>query len=182
MKTVGREILWNLPHSAAVVMYALLGVILLIAAWGIYERIRLYRGGRKEREDRLDDPAGRLLDVLRIGLGQKKVLERKVGGVMHLAIYSAFLVLFLATCLVAVEFDLGVPILDGTFYLVFKLFVDTFGLLLLGGIAVALVRRYLFRPAGLTRDGDDLLQLLLSVYFFSHRICSLECWIEVSFA
>ncbi|HEY5765117.1 MAG TPA: (Fe-S)-binding protein [Candidatus Deferrimicrobiaceae bacterium] len=161
MKTVGREILWNLPHSAAVVMYALLGVILLIAAWGIYERIRLYRGGRKEREDRLDDPAGRLLDVLRIGLGQKKVLERKVGGVMHLAIYSAFLVLFLATCLVAVEFDLGVPILDGTFYLVFKLFVDTFGLLLLGGIAVALVRRYLFRPAGLTRDGDDLLQLLL---------------------
>ena len=35
MKTVGREILWNLPHSAAVVMYALLGVILLIAAWGI---------------------------------------------------------------------------------------------------------------------------------------------------
>ena len=161
MKTVGREILWNLPHSAAVVMYALLGVILLIAAWGIYERIRLYRGGRKEREDRLDDPAGRLLDVLRIGLGQKKVLERKVGGWMHLAIYSAFLVLFLATCLVAVEFDLGVPILDGTFYLVFKLFVDTFGLLLLGGIAVALVRRYLFRPAGLTRDGDDLLQLLL---------------------
>jgi len=161
MKTVGREILWNLPHSAAVAMYILLGVILLIAAWGIYERIRLYLGGRKEREDRLDDPAGRLLDVLRIGLGQKKVLERKIGGLMHLAIYSAFLVLFLATCLVAIEFDLGVPILDGTFYLVFKLFVDTFGLLLLGGVAVALVRRYLFRPAGLTRDGDDLLQLLL---------------------
>ena len=161
MKTTGRQILWNLPHSAAVLMYVLFGVVLLIAAWGIFERIRLYRGGRKERENRLDDPAGRLLDLFRIGLGQKKVLERKIGGTMHLALYSAFLVLFLATCLVAVEFDLGVPILDGTFYLGFKLFVDTFGLLLLFGVAVALVRRYLFRPAGLTRDGDDLLQLLL---------------------
>lgn len=161
MKTVGREILWNLPHSAAVMMYILLGVILLIAAWGIYERIRIYLGGRRERENRLDDPAGRLLDVLRIGLGQKKVLERKIGGLMHLAIYSAFIVLFIATCLVAVEYDLGVRILDGTFYLGFKIFVDTFGLLLLAGIAVALVRRHIFRPAGLTRDGDDLLQLLL---------------------
>lgn len=161
MKTVGREILWNLPHSAAVMMYILLGVILLIAAWGIYERIRIYLGGRTERENRLADPAGRLFDVLRIGLGQKKVLERKIGGLMHLAIYSAFIVLFIATCLVAVEYDLGVRILDGTFYLGFKIFVDTFGLLLLAGIAVALVRRYLFRPAGLTRDGDDLLQLLL---------------------
>jgi len=161
MKTVGRVILWNLPHSAAVAMYVLFGVILLIGAWGIYERIRIYRGGRAEREDRMDDPAGRLADLFRIGLGQRKVLERKVGGLMHLAIYSAFIVLFIATCLVAVEYDLGVPILDGTFYLGFKLFVDSFGLLLLAGVAVALIRRHLFRPPGLTRDGDDLLQLLL---------------------
>lgn len=161
MKTVGREILWNLPHSAAVIMYALFGVVLLIFAWGIYERIGGYLRGRAEREDRLDDLFARLLDAVRIGLGQTKVLERKIGGLMHLAIYSAFIVLFIATCLVAVEFDLGVRILDGNFYIVFKLFTTTFGLLLLVGVAVALARRYLFRPDGLTRDGDDLLQLLL---------------------
>ena len=161
MKTVGREILWNLPHSAAVIMYSLFGVLLLVFAWGMYERIGGYLRGRAEREDRLDDLFGRLLDALRIGLGQTKVLERKIGGLMHLAIYSAFIVLFIATCLVAVEFDLGVRILDGSFYIVFKLFTTTFGLLLLVGVTVALARRYLFRPDGLTRDGDDLLQLLL---------------------
>ena len=161
MKTVGREILWNLPHSAAAIMYSLFGVVLLVFAWGMYERIGGYLRGRAEREDRLDDLYGRLLDAVRIGLGQTKVLERKIGGLMHLAIYSAFIVLFIVTCLVAVEFDLGVRILDGNFYIVFKLFAETFGLLLLVGIAVALVRRYLFRPEGLTRDGDDLLQLLL---------------------
>jgi Fe-S oxidoreductase/nitrate reductase gamma subunit len=161
MKSIGREILWNLPPSTAVVMYALFGVVVIVFGWGIFERIRIYRRGRPERENRLDDLWARTLDALRIGLGQKKVLERNAGGLIHLAIYSGFIVLFLATCLVALEFDLGVRILDGDFYIAFKLFVDTFGLALLAGVAVALVRRHLFRPAGLTRDGDDLLQLLL---------------------
>jgi Fe-S oxidoreductase/nitrate reductase gamma subunit len=161
LKTVGREIMWNLPPWAAVVMYSLLGVVILIFAWGLSERVGAYRRGREEREDRLDNLWERAGDALKIGVGQQKVLERKVGGLMHLAVYSAFIVLFLATCLVAVEYDFGIPVLDGRFYLGFKLFADTFGLLLLAGIFVALVRRYLFRPKGLTRDGDDLLQLLL---------------------
>jgi len=161
VKSVGREILWNLPPSAAVIMYSLLGVAILIFAWGLSERIRIYRRGRPEREDRLDDPWRRTLDILTIGLGQQKVLERRVGGLTHLAIYCAFLVLFLATCLVAVEYDLGIPVLDGRFYIAFKLFTNAFGLLLLAGVFVALARRHLFRPAELTRDADDLLQLLL---------------------
>jgi Fe-S oxidoreductase/nitrate reductase gamma subunit len=161
MKTVGREIMWNLPPLAAVIMYSLLGVVIIIFAWGLSERVGAYRRGREEREDRLNDLWERAGDALKIGLGQQKVLERKFGGLMHLAVYSAFIVLFLATCLVAVEYDFGIPVLDGNFYLGFKLFVDTFGLLLLAGIFVALVRRYLFRPKGLTGDGEDLLQLLL---------------------
>jgi Fe-S oxidoreductase/nitrate reductase gamma subunit len=161
MKTIGREILWNLPSPAATIMYALFGAVVLVFAWGVFQRVGAYRRGRAEREDRLDDVWGRTVDALRIGLGQQKVVERKAGGWMHLAIYSAFIVLFIATCLVALEFDLGVRILDGEFYIVFKLFTDTFGLVLLAGIFVALVRRHLFRPEGLTRDGDDVLQLLL---------------------
>jgi len=161
MKSVGREIMWNLPPLAAVIMYSLLGVVIIIFAWGLYERIRSYQRGRAEREDRLDNLWDRTMDVLKIGLGQQKVLERKVGGLTHLAIYSAFLVLFLATCLVAVEYDFGIRILDGNFYIAFKLFANAFGLILLAGIFIALVRRHLFRPRGLTTDGDDLLQLLL---------------------
>ncbi|MEK6779169.1 MAG: (Fe-S)-binding protein [Candidatus Deferrimicrobiota bacterium] len=161
MKTIGREIMWNLPHPAATIMYSLFGVVVLVFAWGIWQKITAYRRGRPEREDRLDNLWGRTLDALRIGIGQRKVLERKFGGLMHLAIYSAFIVLFIVTCLVAVEYDLGVRILDGNFYIVFKLFANTFGLVLLAGVFVALARRCLFRPEGLTRDGDDLLQLLL---------------------
>ena len=160
-KTIGREILWNLPHSAAVIMYALFGVVVFVLAWGVWQRVAAYRRGRTERENRLDDVRGRLRDTLRLALGQERVLKRKFGGLVHLCIYSAFIVLFIVTCLVAVEYDLGILILDGNFYILFKLFAETFGLLLLLGVAGALARRYLFRPEGLTRDPDDLLQLLL---------------------
>ena len=160
-KTIGREIMWNLPHPAATILYALFGVVLFILAWGVWQRVEAYRRGRAERENRLDDLRGRLRDTLRMAVGQERVLNRRSGGLIHLCIYSAFIVLFIVTCLVAVEYDLGVVILDGNFYIVFKLFAETFGLLLLAGVAGALVRRYLFRPEGLTRDPEDLLQLLL---------------------
>jgi Fe-S oxidoreductase/nitrate reductase gamma subunit len=160
-KTIGREIMWNLPHPAPTVMYALFAVVAFILAWGIWQRVEAYRRGRSERENRFGDLRGRLLDTVRLALGQERVLKRKFGGLVHLCIYSAFIVLFIVTCLVAVEYDLGIMILDGNFYILFKLFAETFGLLLLAGIVLALVRRYLFRPEGLTRDPDDLLQLLL---------------------
>ncbi len=161
MKTLGREIMWNLPPSTPAVMYGLFAVVVAVFAWALFERIGTYRRGRPEREDRLGDPWTRTGDTLRIAVGQARVVEKRIGGFMHLMIYSAFIALFIVTCLVAVEFDLGIRILDGGFYIVFKLFADTFGLVLLAGIVVALVRRYVFRPRGLTRDGDDLVQLLL---------------------
>jgi Fe-S oxidoreductase/nitrate reductase gamma subunit len=161
MKTVGREIMWNLPPWAAIVMYALFGLVVAVFAWGAFQRVGAYRRGRPEKENRWDGPGKRAADAIRIGFLQRKVLERKTGGLMHLAIYSAFIALFIVTCLVAVEYDLGIRILDGNFYLGFKLFADTFGLVLIAGVLVAIARRSVFRPEYLTRDGDDLLQLIL---------------------
>src|SRR5512134_600034 len=118
-KTIGREIMWNLPHPAPTVMYALFAVVAFILAWGVWQRVEAYRRGRTEREDRLGDLRGRLRDTVRLALGQERVLKRKFGGLVHLCIYSAFIVLFVVTCLVAVEYDLGFRILDGNFYIVF---------------------------------------------------------------
>jgi Fe-S oxidoreductase/nitrate reductase gamma subunit len=161
MKTLGREILWNLPHQASVVLYSLLGVLLLLFAWGLSSRIRFYRRGRPEGEYRLDRLWERTRDVLRIGFCQKRVLEKNPGGPIHLAIYASFIALFFVTCAVAVEHNLGVKLLDGDFYIAFKLFAETFGIVLLGGVVAALVRRCILRPAGASREWGDLLPLLL---------------------
>ena len=45
-KTIGREIMWNLPHPAATILYALFGVVLFILAWGVWQRVEAYLGER----------------------------------------------------------------------------------------------------------------------------------------
>ncbi len=161
MKSVGREILWNLPHPATVAPYLLLGVLLLAFAMGIRARVRFYRRGRPEGENRLDRLRERAGDLFRIGICQRRVLEKTPGGPIHLALYGSFIALFSVTCLVAVEHDLGVKLLDGDFYIAFKLFAETSGIFLVGGVGIALARRCILRPAGASREWGDLLPLLL---------------------
>jgi len=132
-----------------------------VVAWGVYRRVEAYRLGRTERENRFDDLRGRLRDVVRLALGQQRVLHRKFGGSSTCASSRPSSSSSSSHCLVAVEYDLGLRILDGNFYIVFKLFAETFGAVLLLGVAGALLRRTVFRPPGLTKENDDTLQLLL---------------------
>jgi len=164
MKTIGRELMWNLQPNAAIIMWSLFAVVLLVMVWGFRSRVLAYRRGRPERENRLDNFWDRVEDVLRLAAFQQRVLHRKLGGLIHLAIYASFLVLIVVTTLVAVEYDLGIVFLDGTFYIVFKLFAETFGALLVAGAVAGLLRRWLLRPEGLTKDNDDTLQLLLILF------------------
>jgi len=161
VKIIGRKIMWNLPQNASLIMYSLFGIVLFILAFGIYRRVRIYRSGREEFECRTDHAEERLLFVLKEGLFQRKVMERTLGGGIHLMIYSSFIALTIATTLVALQYDFGFSILQGTFYGFFEIFADTFGLLLIVGVILSLLRRYILSPPGLTRSGDDTVQLLL---------------------
>lgn len=161
MEIVGREIMWNLPPSSGTIMYVLFGIVLLVMGFGFYARYRVYRAGREEFEDRLDNPEKRLLFVFREGIIQRKTIAWPFGGMMHLMIYSGFIALFIATCLVALQYDFGFQILHGPFFAFFEVFSDTFGLVLIAGIVIAVFRRYILNLPGLTRGGDDLLQVIL---------------------
>ena len=141
MAGIGREILWGVPRWAPAAMYALFAAVLLVAGTGVLRRCRAWRSGRAEREDRFDGLPRRFVSLLKIGLLQSRVAERIPSGLFHVFLFSGFLVLTAATVLVAVQHDLGFRILDGEFYLAFKLFVDGFGLLLLAGCAGALAKR-----------------------------------------
>ncbi|HEY3489686.1 MAG TPA: (Fe-S)-binding protein [Candidatus Deferrimicrobiaceae bacterium] len=146
MTGIGREIFWGVSAWAPGVMYALFGIVLLLSGWGMTRRGRAWRSGRPERENRFDDIPGRLLSLFRDAFCQARTLERFPGGLFHFLIYAGFLVLTIATLLVAVQHDLGYRILDGPFYVGFKIFADGFGLLMLLGCGAALSRR-IFAPS-----------------------------------
>lgn len=153
-----RQIYWNIPGHGW--MYALLVVLVAVFAWGVWERLRLWRLGRPAR--RLDQPWRRLAEMNRQVVLQLRLLRDALSGPMHAGLSWGFVVLFLGTVVVFLQADLGLPVMRGAFYLYFQsLTLDLFGALALVATAVAAWRRYAERLPRLSRTVQDWVILAL---------------------
>ncbi|HXG52020.1 MAG TPA: heterodisulfide reductase-related iron-sulfur binding cluster [candidate division Zixibacteria bacterium] len=147
-----REVYWNVGRAWP--MYVLLIAALLICAWGIRRRFRLWRRGRPEA--RFDAAGERLQGLLLYGFGHAALLRRRYAGVFHALLFFGFFVLFIGTVVVMVHEDLGWRIMQGRFYLYFQsLTLDLFGALAIAGCLMAVCRRYVARPASLGSTWQD---------------------------
>ncbi len=157
-----REIGWNI--SAIWLMYLLLAPTLAAAGFGLWGRIRLWRCGQPVV--RLDRPAERILMVVRHALLQMRTMRQAYAGGFHMMIFVGFIVLAVATTVVMLDFDFHTEIMKGRFYLVFQsLIVDIFGGLVLVGIGLAAIRRWIRRPPQLvyTDQASWLLVLIFAI-------------------
>jgi Fe-S oxidoreductase/nitrate reductase gamma subunit len=155
-----REIYWNIGHSAGVLipMYLLAVAAFGVVGWAFWKRIQVYRQGQPL--NRTDDLGERITYFLKNALGQLRVLRVKGPGSFHSLFFWGFLLLFIGTCLIALQADFtdplfGVQFLKGNFYLLFSLTLDMAGLVALIMLAGLFVRRYLVRPEGLETNRDD---------------------------
>ena len=164
-----REILWNISGAGEVVLYALAAITLGVLGWGIYRHVRRILNGQPVTFP-TPAQAGRLGRALLSVLSNRTVVNRhKLGGGMHLSIMWGFIVLFVGTTIVAIEYDLFYKILgrehfilQGPFFLGFEFITDLFGVLLVVGLVIALVRRYVLQRPQLKRQPVDwLLPVLL---------------------
>ena len=138
-----REVYWNI--SQIWVMYALLAPTLGIAAWGFYRKLRRWRLGQPSL--RFDRPKERLRLLFQHGVAQQRTARERYAGVFHRMIFSGFVVLVIATTVVAIQADTPLDIMHGAFYLYFQSFiVDVFGLLVIVGVLMAGMRRWMKRP------------------------------------
>ena len=167
-----REIYWNVSHIW--LMYVLLLVTLAIAGYGIYRRVSLWRHGLPiQRSDR---PAERIRNLLRHALAQSRTARDSYAGVFHRFIFYGFIVLAIATIVVALQSDFGLSVMHGWFYLYFQSFtVDVFGALVLVGIVMAAARRFLARPKHLVYT-DEAVWILLVLALIVVTGFLLEGW------
>jgi Fe-S oxidoreductase len=107
-------------------------------------------------ENRADRPWWRLLNVLRIGIAQTKILREPVAGVMHATIFWGFIVLTAGTIEIFMQ---GVwsgfsseRILWHPFYVVYATSQDAFALFVLAAVAFAFYRRLVLHPRRLEGD------------------------------
>ncbi|RMI25814.1 MAG: 4Fe-4S dicluster domain-containing protein, partial [Calditrichaeota bacterium] len=94
----------------------------------------------------------RFLKAFRIMLTNATVFKRDAyAGAAHWMIFWGFVVLFIGTCIVALDHDFlelffGYRLLQGTFYLWFSVILDIFGVLFLIGLAMMMFRRGAMHP------------------------------------
>src|SRR5262245_20134471 len=135
-----RQIYWNISHIW--VMYVLLLPTLAIFAYGFYRQIKRWRRGRPT--NRFDQPGKRIALVFQHALRQQRTARNAFAGTFHRFISYGFVVLTIATTVVALDADFGTAIMRGHFYLYFQsLTVDLFGALVLVGVGLAAARRYI---------------------------------------
>jgi len=162
---VGRVVFGNIPDPLIVLFYVASTVFVALFAWFFVARAKNWMRGADE--SRLDRWWQRLRELER-GLSQRSVFEDRAAGLMHLAIYSGFIVLFLGT--VTLELDHLAPanlkFLEGDVYRWYSAILDAFALVFLGGLVMAAARRYVRPPRKIrtkTRPEDAFNLALLLV-------------------
>ena len=157
-----REIFWNIPLWARALMYLLFFAALVVCILGVARRVRGWRRGRASGVSVSLAEAWRRL--WRDAFLQVRIWRSGAAGLAHALIFWGFTVLFIGTCIVAVE-DYGSWLLErehffftGNFYLGVSFVLEVFGIFFLVGLVLALSRR---RAGGRFRPLNRRIDLLL---------------------
>jgi Fe-S oxidoreductase/nitrate reductase gamma subunit len=124
------------------VVAAVAGGLFMLRAWQLYGFVRL-----GQPVDRLQDLPKRVEYEATVVIGQKKILQRALPGIMHAFIFWGFLVL-LTTIIEAIgevfEESFAIPLIGRTAWL--GLLQDTVTVMVMIGLAIALYIRKVQRP------------------------------------
>ncbi|MBI2910711.1 MAG: hypothetical protein HYY05_01105, partial [Chloroflexi bacterium] len=155
-----RETFWSLGDERYFV-YVFMALMSVVIAYGLYQSLRLWRLGQPE--DRFDHLLQRVGTLLKYGLVQRRVVQDRLGGPIHMLIFWGFLILAFGTANDSTEYWVhklfGFSYLQGPLYLGFSLLVDIGGFMLIAGVLLALYRRVVVRPPKLLNLPDDAYSL-----------------------
>lgn len=162
-ETATRETFDGLTTWQVGLWYFLILVSTTVFAWGVFRLVRKYLAGRGEIQ--ADRPAVRRAAsgvgrATRIVLTHAWIKRRDhASGMAHLFVFYGFVVLFIGTAILAFQDDIAAPLgfdfWRGWFYNVYSLFLDVFGALLVIGLVVLAVKRWVLRPARLDYRRPD---------------------------
>lgn len=161
---VTRELFWNISSDGEFVFYAMSFLAIAVFVYGVLRQVKRIKRG-KNFEFSKGFSLSLLINSARTISSNRRIYRGNVmTGLMHLMLMSGFIILFIGTCIVLVEYDLFQKILGkehgfwfGNFFLGFELAMDVFGGLLILGLLIAITRRFVFRPSQLNFEARELL-------------------------
>jgi Fe-S oxidoreductase/nitrate reductase gamma subunit len=145
---IHREVFGDIPGPLKVAFYTVIPVVLAWGAFRFADRMKNWeRGGPAQRRTTLDN-AERRAKRFRAGVYMQTLLRDPAAGLMHSMIYFGFLVLLGVTTVLEVDHQLpeDLKFLHGYTYQAYAFVGDAAGLVFLGGVVWAILRRYVQRP------------------------------------
>src|SRR6266487_907076 len=163
MNDATREVFGNIAPWMRVVFFCVMAMSIGWPVWQIWARARLWRKGQRggfEHNWRM-----RIQRLIIYALAQKRVHRKSLGALLHLLLFSGFVVLTIGTTLLAIAYDGPYDFHHGWYYLIYELTMDVFGVAFIIGCLLAMCRRAFQRPPSLGHNLRDwwLLGLLLSL-------------------
>lgn len=160
---VERETFWNITAASQVWLYVFFAISALIFFYGFYRRFKLWQMGVREKI-KLMDMKQNAAYFINLVVKQSKVQREKWMGSLHRLISYGFSVLFIGTVLVFIDYDMGIFLLHGNFYLIYEFVLDVFGLLFIIGLLFILFTRKTGKLARLKKKPADQAFLWLLVF------------------
>ena len=142
--TATREVLWQIPTSYKIAMYVLMFVAFGIFIKGVITKYKFVTQG-KGAKSLLPDKLNWKNFAETILFTGKVTRDGKV-GIFHSLIYYGFVILLIATELVAIHADTPLKLYTGTTYIVVSFLADWAGIAILLGLVLAYKRRYIDKP------------------------------------
>jgi Fe-S oxidoreductase/nitrate reductase gamma subunit len=145
---IHRPVFGNIPDAIKVGFYTVIPVLLVIGAVLFSNRVKNWQRGAPDDRSTNASNIKRRLGDFRAGVYMQTLLRDPVAGVMHSMIYFGFLILTAVTAVLEIDHQLpdDAKFLHGTTYQGYAFVGDAAGLVFLGGIALAIVRRYVIKP------------------------------------
>ena len=149
-----REIFFEIQFGWIIYILAVIAVAAF--AYGAYTRYRLWKLGKKEGGslDLWKRTKAFAVTGLIDGFVHRRIIRDFYPGIMHALLFWGALLLILGTAMDVISHYI-VEFLHGNTYLAFSFLADLGGVMLLVGIILAVVRRYIQKPERLDNILDD---------------------------
>ena len=154
-----REIFFDIRFGW--IVYILAVIALAAFVYAVYHRYRLWRVGKKDSGS--VSQGKRITTFIRTGFVDgfvhRRIIRDFYPGSMHALLFWGSLLLLLGTAMDVINHyittPLGANFLQGNTYLAFSFLTNLGGVMLLIGVIIAFVRRYIQRPSRLDNIFDD---------------------------
>jgi Fe-S oxidoreductase/nitrate reductase gamma subunit len=162
-----REIFWNIPFFVQISLYTAALVAVLLIGYAVSKRYKMWMLGKPDK--RFDNPVKRIGEFIKItildAVFHRRFFRDPYPGIMHFLIFIGCALLFIGAGLDFLNHYVFQPFnaafIHGPVYIYLGGLWNIGGVMVLVGLVLAFVRRYIQRPKRLNTIFDDGVALAL---------------------